>query len=80
MANDLKDVEGYGIIGGHDQSDLEPDKAKLNLQNEWAEAIKKYLASGEKILDGGRRAIPTIPKMRKPLLVSNKQRAALRRS
>jgi len=80
MANDLKDVEGYGIIGGHDQSDLEPDKAQLNSQNEWAEAIKKYLASGEKILEGGRRAIPIAQKFKKPLHISNKQRAALRRS
>jgi len=80
MANDLKDVEGYGIIGGHDQSDLEPDKAKLNSQNEWAEAIKKYLASGEKILEGGRRAIPHVVRVTRPLLTSNKQRAALRRS
>jgi hypothetical protein len=80
MNNGLKDVEGYGVIGGHDQSDLEPEKAELNAQNEWAKAIKKYLANGEKVLEGGLRAIPNVQKNKGPLLTSAKQRAALRRS
>lgn len=75
----LKEVEGYGIIGGHDQKDLEPEKAALNSSNEWERAIRKYLASGEKILEGGRMAI-NAQQSTGARIISGKQRAALRRS
>ena len=76
----LKDVEGYGIIGGHDQKELEPDKQVLNSGNEWEKAIREYLASGEVKLNGGRPAFKPSGNTRPIQLVSNKQRAALRRS
>jgi len=73
----LTNVDGYGIIGGHDQKDLEPDKAKLNAQNEWEKRIKEYLLSGR--LQGGIKAVKPMNRPQSPRITSGRQQAALRR-
>ena len=74
---DLKNVGGYGIIGGHDQKELEPEKAKLNSENKWEKQIKEYLLSGR--LKGGIRAIKPMNRPQSPRIISGRQQAALRR-
>jgi len=78
MTQKLKDVGGYGVIGGHNQEELEPEKRELNKDNAWNKAIRQYLLSGT--LSGGTSAIKNTPNGGKRLIVSNKQRAALKRS
>lgn len=67
----------YGMIGGT-KEDLTGDKASLNKQNEWHKQIQKYLVSGQ--LRGGTLAVKNRHVAKSPRLMSNKQRAALRRS
>jgi hypothetical protein len=73
----LKNVEGYGIIGGHDQKELEPEKAVLNSQNEWEKQLKEYLLSGR--LQGGIKAIQPRNRPQSPRMVSGRQQAATQR-
>lgn len=68
----------YGVIGGvNPHENLEPNKAKLNDQNEWEQAIRQYLLSG--MLKGGKPAIKNKKTEDKPKQISLKQRAAIRR-
>lgn len=74
----LNDVEGYGVIGGLDpEEELEPSKADINAYNEWHKNLKQYLLSGK--LKGGTKAVRQGNLPSRPRLVSNRQRAALRR-
>jgi hypothetical protein len=76
MENAEKVYTDYGVIGGT-EAELDSEKSVLNSKNEWQKEIQKYLVSGQ--LQGGTLAIKNRHAAKSPRLMSNKQRAALRR-